>query len=140
MTISIKLAGYQPHGSLLSQTLKLFSDFLKKHLPDTVSIKFSNNIMDLGYAPGAMPDAIESGKFDIGYIATSYFSKSIPELYIFDLPFTLRNKAQAYRLVDGPFASMVASQFEKKTHLKLLNIWNTAIATLRTTVIPSVGR
>ena len=123
MTISIKLAGYQPHGSLLSQTLKLFSDFLKKHLPDTVSIKFSNNIMDLGYAPGAMPDAIESGKFDIGYIATSYFSKSIPELYIFDLPFTLRNKAQAYRLVDGPFTSMVASQFEKKTHLKLLNIW-----------------
>ncbi|HIA83002.1 MAG TPA: hypothetical protein EYO02_13045, partial [Rhodospirillales bacterium] len=113
MVTNIKLAGYQPHGSLLSQTLKLFSEFIQKQLPDTVSIKISNNIMDLGYAPGAMPDAIESGKFDLGYIATSYFAKSIPELYIFDLPFTFRNKIQAYRLVDGPFASMVASQFEK---------------------------
>ncbi len=64
MMTNIKLAGYQPHGSLLSQTLKLFSDFLKKHLPDTVSIKITNNIMDLGHAPGAWPDAIESGKGD----------------------------------------------------------------------------
>ena len=79
--------------------------------------------MDLGYAPGAMPDAIQSGDFDIGYIATSYFAKPIPELYIFDLPFLFRNRIQAYRLVDGPFTGLVASQFDKKTHLKLLNIW-----------------
>ena len=123
MMTNIKLAGYQPHSSLLSQTLKLFSDFIQKQLPDTISIKTTNNIMELGYAPGAMPDAIESGNFDIGYIATSYFAKPIPELYIFDLPFTFRNKIQAYQLVDGPFTGMVASEFEKKTHLKLLNIW-----------------
>ena len=79
---SISIAGYQPGASLLSKTLRLFSDSIDKHLSDECSVDVTNNIMDLGYAPGEMIHLITSGKFDLGYLSTSYFSKAIPQLYI----------------------------------------------------------
>ena len=120
---SISIAGYQPPGSLLSQTLRLFVDSINKQLSDELSINITNNIMDLGYAPGEMTYLITSGKYDLGYLATSYFSKAIPHLYIFDLPFTIRNRARAYKLVDGPFSTKIASQIEDKMNLKVLAMW-----------------
>ena len=123
MTIHIKLAGYQPRGSLLSQTLVIFSDFLRENLSDGVNVKFTNNIMDLGHSPGTMPTLIASGEFDLGYMATSYFAKEIPELYIFDLPFVIRDRFHAYRLLDGPFSKSVTSGLERKMGLKALATW-----------------
>ena len=80
--------------------------------------------MDLGYAPGEMIHLITSGKFDLGYLSTSYFSKAIPQLYVFDLPFTIRNRTQAYNLVDGPFSDIIASHIEDKMNLKVLAMWD----------------
>ena len=101
MTIDIKLAGYQPRGSLLSQTLLIFADFLKENLSSGVNVEFVHNIMELGHSPGTMPKLVASGAFDLGYMATSYFAKDISELYIFDLPFAIRNRTHAYRLLDS---------------------------------------
>ena len=47
----------------------------------------------------------------------------IRDSYIFDLPFAIRNRTHAYRLLDGPFSEIVASGFEKKINLKALATW-----------------
>ena len=79
--------------------------------------------MDIGKVPGHMPNLVSSGEITLGYIAASYLADITPELYIFDLPFEIKSREQAYRLVDGPFTDIVADKLAAGIRLKLLGIW-----------------
>tara|TARA_E500000331_G_scaffold192522_1_gene185012 strand:+ start:150 stop:1073 length:924 start_codon:yes stop_codon:yes gene_type:complete len=123
MTINITLGGYQPITSLLSRTLQLVEGSLAGQLRETVHLTLHNNIMDLGKVPGHMPELVKSGDVTLGYIAASYLADVAPELYVFDLPFEIKSREQAYRLVDGPFTDLVSDKLAANAGLKLLGIW-----------------
>ena len=123
MTIYLTLGGYQPITSLLSRTLQIVETYLIQHLGEVAHVTLANNIMDSGKVPGHMPELIKSGDINLGYIAASYLADVAPELYIFDLPFEIKSREQAYRLVDGPFTEMVADKLAVNSGLKLLGIW-----------------
>jgi len=123
VAFDITIGGYQPITSLLSRTLQMVEASLTENLGEQASITLTNNIMDLGKVPGHMPELIKSGEITMGYIAASYLADIAPELYIFDLPFEIKSREQAYALVDGPFTVMVAEKLEAGAGLKLLGIW-----------------
>ena len=77
----IKIAGYQPEGSILSQSLNIFGRSLANENPD-IKTEFTYNIMDKGKAPEEIIKLVSDGVYDVGYISSSYFAKKIPELYI----------------------------------------------------------
>ena len=79
--------------------------------------------MDIGKVPGHMPNLVSSGDITLGYIAASYLADIAPELYVFDLPFEIKSREQAYRLVDGPFTDIVADKLAAGGGFKLLGIW-----------------
>lgn len=123
MLTDLTIGGYQPIGSLLSQTLQNVEANLVDHLGEKTNISFINNIMDLGKVPGHMPELIKSGEITMGYIASSYLANLAPELYIFDLPFEIKSRESAYKLVDGPLYERVATRLAEVAGLKLLGIW-----------------
>ena len=123
MLTDLTIGGYQPIGSLLSQTLQNVEANLVGHLGEKTNISFINNIMDLGRVPGHMPELIKSGEITMGYIASSYLANLAPELYIFDLPFEIKSRESAYKLVDGPLYERVATRLAEVAGLKLLGIW-----------------
>ena len=92
MLTDLTIGGYQPIGSLLSQTLQNVEANLVDHLGEKTNISLINNIMDLGKVPGHMPELIKSGEITMGYIASSYLANLAPELYIFDLPFEIKSR------------------------------------------------
>ena len=124
MESTLKIVGYQPTNSVLSRSLSLFVDTLEKVAPDNFIITVNHNIMDLGHKPGEMLKLIQNGTFDIGYISASYFAHYVHELYIFDLPFLINEKKQAYHLIDGKFTEIVDHQLKQKILVKLLAIWD----------------
>lgn len=123
MTVHITLGGYQPITSLLSRTLQIAEASLFRRLGEAAHLTLINNIMDIGKVPGHMPDLVRSGDITLGYIAASYLADVARELYIFDLPFEIKSREQAYRLVDGPFTDIVADKLAAGAGLKLLGIW-----------------
>ena len=123
MTIDITLGGYQPITSLLSRTLQITEKSLAGQLKEAAHLTLTNNIMDLGKVPGHMPELVKSGDITLGYIAASYLADIAPELYVFDLPFEIKSREQAYRLVDGPYTDLVSDKLAAGAGLKLLGIW-----------------
>ena len=123
MTVHITLGGYQPITSLLSRTLQIAEASLSRQLGEAASLTLTNNIMDIGKVPGHMPNLVSSGDITLGYIAASYLADIAPELYVFDLPFEIKSREQAYRLVDGPFTDIVADKLAAGGGFKLLGIW-----------------
>ena len=119
----IKIAGYQPEGSILSQSLNIFSKALAN---DTSELKteFTFNIMDNGKAPEEIIKLVSDGVYDVGYISSSYFAKKIPELYIFDIPFLIKSRQQAYNLIEGPYQDQISAEVSEKYNLTLLSIWD----------------
>ena len=119
----IKIAGNQPQGSILSQSLNIFSKALAN---DTSNIKteFTFNIMDNGKAPEEIIRLVSEGVYDVGYISSSYFAKKIPELYIFDIPFLIKSRQQAYNLIEGPYQDQISAEVSEKYNLTLLSIWD----------------
>ena len=119
----IKIAGYQPEGSILSQSLNIFSKALANYTSN-IKTEFTFNIMDNGKAPEEIIKLVSDGVYDVGYISSSYFAKKIPELYIFDIPFLIKSRQQAYNLIEGPYQDQISAEVSEKYNLTLLSIWD----------------
>ena len=119
----IKIAGYQPEGSILSQSLNIFGKSLANKTPN-IKTEFTFNIMDIGKAPEEIIKLVSDGVYDVGYISSSYFAKKIPELYIFDIPFLIKNRQQAYNLIESPYQEQISAEVSEKYNLTLLSIWD----------------
>ena len=117
----IKIAGYQPEGSILSQSLNIFGKSLANETPN-IKTEFTFNIMDIGKAPEEIIKLVSDGVYDVGYISSSYFAKKIPELYIFDIPFLIKNRQQAYNLIESPYQEQISAEVSEKYNLKLLSM------------------
>ncbi|MEE2745843.1 MAG: TRAP transporter substrate-binding protein [Pseudomonadota bacterium] len=124
MSIRISLAGYQPKTSILCQSLDHLAKRLSANCSQKIELNITYNIMESGHAPSTLPSLISSRQYDIGFIATSYFAHTIPELYIFDLPFVIKERSQAYDLIDNKLFKLVERHFRKRFDLKLLTIWD----------------
>ena len=59
----IKIAGYQPEGSILSQSLNIFGRSLANENPD-IKTEFTFNIMDIGKAPEEIIKLVSDGVYD----------------------------------------------------------------------------
>ena len=119
----IKIAGYQPEGSILSQSLNIFSKALANYTSN-IKTEFTFNIMDNGKAPEEIIKLVSDGVYDVGYISSSYFAKKIPKLYIFDIPFLIKSRQQAYNLIEGPYQDQISAEVSEKYNLTLLSIWD----------------
>ena len=58
------------------------------------------------------------------YFASSYLADRIPELGIFDLPFVINSREQAYSALDGKLGKHFAAQFRQNTGLRVLGFWD----------------
>lgn len=80
--------------------------------------------MDNGKAPEEIIKLVSDGVYDVGYISSSYFAKKIPKLYIFDIPFLIKSRQQAYNLIEGPYQDQISAEVSEKYNLTLLSIWD----------------
>ena len=117
----IKIAGYQPEGPILSQSLNIFGKSLANENPN-IKTEFTFNIMNIGKAPEEIIKLVSDGVYDVGYISSSYFAKKIPELYIFDIPFLIKNRQQAYNLIESPYQEQISAEVSEKYNLTLLSM------------------
>ena len=122
--IVIRLGGYQKPASIHTRACNRFGELLREQLGDRIDFQFTPDVLALGHKSGDLPKMVESGELSMCYISSLRFAKWVPAMKIFDLPFLMRDRATAYKALDGELGNRLRAQLIEKSPYRLLAYWD----------------
>lgn len=131
-TITIRVGGYAPPGSVHSRALDHFSRTLRREVGRDVSVELLYNIMDLGRPAVDLLDMVASGELTWCYFSTSYLCWSVPALDALEIPFQFDSLAEAHRALDGPFGHALSEATRRAHGYEVLGYWDNGFRHLTT--------
>ena len=122
--IPIDFGGYQPPSSIHNKAAEVFGRRLADRLGDEVRLSLDGNIIESGHKAADLLTMVEDGTLTLCYFSTSYLAERVPEFALFDLPFLIKNRDQAYGAQDGPLGQILADKLVACSGFKLLGLWD----------------
>jgi C4-dicarboxylate-binding protein DctP len=122
--ITIRFGGYQPPTSVHSKAAEIFGRRLADGLGGGVQFDLDGDVTASGQAVTGLMEGVEIGAFDLCYVSASYLAARVPEFGLLDLPFTINDREQAYRVLDGPLARILADKLAACSGYRLLGFWD----------------
>lgn len=134
--INIHFGGYQGPTSVHSRAVTVFGDTLAKSLGDDLNFEHTLNVMDQGHPATDLLDMVTTGEMTLCYFASSYLGGRVPEFELLDLPFTIRDRAQAHALLDGPLCRFLADKIAEIADFRIVSWWDNGFRHLSNGVRP----
>lgn len=122
--VVIRLGGYQKPASIHTRACLRFGETLKARLGERIDFQFVPDVLALGRKSGDLPKMVENGELSMCYISSLRFAQWVPPLKIFDLPFLFRDRAAAYRALDGELGKRLAARLVTDSPYRLLAYWD----------------
>lgn len=122
--IDIRFGGYQGPASVHSRAVTVFGDTLAQSLGGDLNFEHILNVMDQGHPATDLLDMVASGEMTLCYFASSYLADRVAEFELLDLPFTIRDRAQAYALLDGPLCRFLADKIAEVAGFRIVAWWD----------------
>lgn len=122
--IEITSGGYQGPTSVHSRAVAVFGEHLGKALGDDVAFDHTLNVMEQGHPATSLLDNVGSGEMTMCYFASSYLGQIVPEFELLDLPFSLRDRAQAHAMLDGPLCAYLAERVADVAGFRVVSWWD----------------
>ena len=123
-SIPIGFGGYQSPASIHNKAAEFFGRHLDGSLGDEVRFSFDGNIIESGHKAADLLTMVEGGTLSLCYFSTSYLAERVPEFGLFDLPFLINDREQAYAALDGPLGHILADKLAASSGFKLLGLWD----------------
>lgn len=123
-TIQVRFGGYQPPTSVHNKAAEVFGQCLTDRLGDAVRFSLDGNVTSAGHTLTDLMEMVENGDIDMCYLSTSYLAERVGEFALFDLPFIINDREQAYRILDGPLADILADKLAACSGYKVLAYWD----------------
>lgn len=136
MPLHLKFGGYQAPASVHNQAGRRFGEVLKKKLGDEVTFELIGSVLDLGRPSGDLVPMVERGELSFCYMSTVRFSGPVPDLQLFELPFVIKNRESAFRLLDGPHGAHLKERIEATSRCRVLGFWDNGFRQLTNKVHP----
>ena len=134
-TDSVRLAGYQGGGSILTAALRHLAEQL-----DAAGwrppVTFEADVTASGEKATALFASLEDGTRQIGYMASSYLSARVPALGVLDLPFSVHDRGQALAALDGRAGALLREAVAQNTGLHVLGFWDNGFRHVSNAVRP----
>lgn len=130
MSQKVVIAGYQGPRSILTRGLTAFAE---------ASLPSADLVPDVtadGLPAQRLFDGLESGEFNVGYMASGYLTRRVPALGVLDVPFSIADRQDAYDRLDGEAGSYLAKAVADKTNLIVLAFWDNGFRHLSNSVRP----
>ena len=124
--IDIRFGGYQGEFSVHNRAAALFGDTLAQTLGDDLAFELTPNVTEQGHNAVDLLDMVTSGEMTFCYFASSYLADRVPEFALLDLPFAIRDRAQAYAMLDGPLCRFLADRIDEVTGFRVVSWWDNA--------------
>ncbi|HEY7655788.1 MAG TPA: TRAP transporter substrate-binding protein [Burkholderiales bacterium] len=134
--IHLKLGGYQEPASVHNRAAARFGELLQQKLGDRVTFELIGSVLKLGHRSGDLVPMVERGELSFCYMSTVRFSKEAPALQVLELPFVVRDRAAAFKALDGEFGERARHDIEEKTACRLLGYWDNGFRHLTNRVRP----
>lgn len=134
--IVLKFGGYQAPSSVHNRAGHRFGEILREKLGERVTFELIGSVLDLGRPSGDLVPMVERGELSFCYMSTVRFSGPVPDLQIFELPFVVKDRAAAFRLLDGPHGARLKERIEATSHCRVLGFWDNGFRQLTNKVRP----
>ncbi len=123
--VKISLGGYQPPDCVHNRAAEILGKELTDRLGDNVAYELDGNMTaSTGIKAMDLLELVESGKLTMCYFSGSYLADRVPEIGIFDMPFVVQSREQAYAALDGEMGALLKEQFLAKTGFRILAFWD----------------
>lgn len=122
--VTFRLGGYQKPASIHTRACLRFGEVLQREAGDAVDFRFVPDVLALGHKSGDLPKMVESGELSACYISSLRYSKWVPELALFDLPFLFPDRTAAYRVLDGRLGHNLRAKVAAQSPFHLLAYWD----------------
>ena len=132
--IVLTCGGYQGAASVHTRGLRALAVALDGR--DDVTVELTENVTTQGRKAVDLLAMVESGALDLCYFASSYLGDRVPALQTLDLPFAIRDRAQAWRLLDGALGARLGDAIAHATGYRLLACWDNGFRHITNRVRP----
>jgi C4-dicarboxylate-binding protein DctP len=122
--IKIRLAGYQPQRSILSQALRELAGSIAQRAGESVEISLTENVTAAGKRADALLAMTEGDDLDICYFSSSYLAARVPALELFDRPFVFAERSAAYAELDSATGQVIRDEVARATGFQVLGFWD----------------
>lgn len=120
----IKFSGYQGPRSVHNRAVQVFEEHLEDALGDRVGFEHVLNVTEQGRKAADLLTMVASGETTLCYFSSSYLADKVPEIALFDLPFLIRDRAQAYAMLDGPLGQLVVDKMAEAADFRIVSFWD----------------
>jgi len=135
-SIDIRFGGYQGPFSVHNRGVKVFGERLAETLGADLSFDHTPNVTDQGHNAVDLLDMVTTGEMTFCYFASSYLADRVAEFALLDLPFAIRDRAQAYAMLDGPLCRFLADKIDEVAGFRVVSWWDNAFRHLSNGVRP----
>ena len=122
--IRLRIGGYQGSNSVHTAGIARFAEALDAEAAGAFAVERVDDVTATGIGARALFDGIESGAFDLGYMASGYLTARVPDLGVVDLPFAQSDRHAAYAALDGSAGAMLRAAVEAATGYRVLAFWD----------------
>jgi TRAP-type transport system periplasmic protein len=120
----IRMGGYQGPASVHNRAAYVLGEALAERTGGEVSLTLIEDITQLDRNSLDLFDMVEGNELDMCYFASSYLVHRVPNLAVFDLPFSIESRRQIYDLLDQGLGEEIKADVERRTGFAVLGFWD----------------
>ena len=127
MTDHIRIAGYQGERSVHTRAVRIMIEALLKEAGGQVNVSFESDITERGCKATDLLDLVRSGDLDLCYFSSSYLTRHVPALGLFDLPFQFPDRSDTRLLLEGQLGAILRQEVAARTGYEVLAFWDNGL-------------
>jgi TRAP-type transport system periplasmic protein len=127
MTARIRIAGYQNETSVHTRAVRMMMRALQERAAGRVTIDFEPNIAERGRKVVDLLALVESGELDLCYFSSSYLTKRVTALGVFDIPFRFTDRWDTRIRLGGSLGAALAREIAARTEYEVLGFWDNGL-------------
>jgi TRAP-type transport system periplasmic protein len=126
MTVNttIRMGGYQGARSVHTRAGHILGRRFLEGSGEGFTFDFREDVTALGRPSIDLFSMVEGDELDLCHFASSYLAHRVPELAIFDLPFTITNREDIYARLDGALGRRIGDAVARNTGFVVLGFWD----------------
>jgi TRAP-type C4-dicarboxylate transport system substrate-binding protein len=134
--LELHFAGYQPARSVHTRALHALGECLARLSAGALKLRVTASIIACGRKAAELPALVEQGALDGCYFASSYLTRRVPALGMFDQPFQAGSRADAFARLDGDTGTALAQELATMTGVIVLGWWDNGVRHISNAVRP----
>jgi TRAP-type C4-dicarboxylate transport system substrate-binding protein len=127
MTLHIRVAGYQGEQSVHTRAVRVMIDALLKKADGRLSVGFERNITERGCKAADLLGLVKSGDLDLCYFSSSYLTRHVPALGLFDIPFQFADRLDTRLRLEEHLGAILRQEVAARTEYEVLAFWDNGL-------------